>query len=237
MMNLNLKISQYALQKAEKYAEVVYRLNHSECYGWLLTPRTSRDFIVRDVIFANDQEASHAYVKVSGEGVILSSQEALEKGYRMMGWWHSHSNFKPRQSSIDKGNTLDVLNVLSLTNYYETVKERKIFDDNIETMVEKEGILLKNKNKKESISLEINGNFFIDKGSRIRTVKILTQQRIGFCYSLTVNAKRSKPSAQIALQYQNTEDLETKLIDTELEIIDSDDLIKEEVKRKLKNER
>lgn len=230
MMNLNLKISQYALQKAEKYAEIAYRLNHSECYGWLLTPRTGKDFVVRDIMFANNQKASYTSVEVSGEGVILSSQEALERGYRMLGWWHSHSDFKPGQSGIDRKNTLDVLNVLSLTNYYETVKERKIFDDNIETMIEKERILLKN--KKEVLSLEINGNFFVDKGSRIRTVKMLTSERIGFCYSLTVNAKKSKPSAQIALQYQGAGDIETKLIDTELEIIDSDSLLKEEVERK-----
>ncbi len=229
-----LKITKYALEKAHEYARLAYKHQRSECYGWLLTPRGGNDFVVRDIMFADDQIASGAHVEVSGEGVFKSTQEALDKGYRMLGWWHSHANFEPFQSGIDERNTLDVLNVLALTNYITNVDEKKIFDNNIETIVNKDNIIIKDKNK--ALIVNINGNFILDNGSKIKDVKLITTKQLGFCYSLTVNAKNGTPSVQVALQYEKNSNIETKLMDTELDIIETDEKLMEEIKLKLKYE-
>lgn len=228
-----LKITNFALDKAVRYAHISYKSQKSECYGWLLTPRASKDFVVRDVSFADDQSAHHTGVNVSGAGVITSIQEATNQGYRVIGWWHSHANFEPFQSPIDNENTRDVLNVVSLTNFLETNKEKDIFEGDLDTRITGEGVILKSRNRKESLLLEVSGNFSIDPGSRITRVKLIVPQRIGFCYSLTVNKDGDKPSALIGLKYSDNGE-EEKLLDTTLEVLDTDKLMELEVKKKMK---
>ena len=228
-----LMITRQALEKAEKYAKLVYDEHKAECYGWLLTPRGARDVIVRDVMLANDQKVSRTHCTVSGEGVITSTTEALRNGYRIVGWWHSHANFEPFQSGIDQTNTERLREVLKFSVYTMKRDERKLLQGPLETIVNGDTLTIKEKEGGNALLITVNGQYLIDNGSKISDVRLVTSSKIGFCYSLTVNAKKHAPSVQIAVHCDDGKNIEEKLIDTTLEIADSDELLKKEVLEKL----
>ena len=99
-------ITRSALGKAYAYARLACEVLEEsvECYGFLVTPKSAKDRIVRDVYLAPNQHVSSADVKIDGESIIQSGREIDKNGYRVLGWWHSHADFDPFHSGTDDEN-------------------------------------------------------------------------------------------------------------------------------------
>ncbi len=226
-----LTITQGAIDKAEHYAKKAYQKHKSECYGWLLTPRGGESAVVRDVMLTK-QYASGAHCEVDGESVIKSTSIAMRNGYRLVGWWHSHASHEPFHSETDRKNSFDVLNVLQFTSYHMIADERDALHGPLETTVLGDCIRIKEREGTGVLEVVVNGPFIIEHGSRVERVFYKNIKKVGYCFALTVNARKEKPVAQVAL----ADNGETRLEDTTIEIMDSDTMIEEEVATKICHE-
>ena len=226
-----LKITEAAYEKATRYAKFAFKQQKSECYGWLLTPSNGEDSVVRDVMFADRQKASYVRVETSDLGVVLSAEDAARRGYKFVGWWHSHADFEPFQSGIDKNNTMGLVNLIGLKNFRDAYEEKTLLDGEIETVLKEGGLLLKEKSGSRSVLLK--GDFGLQNGLSVRKANLIVEQRLSFCYSLTVNSKRYKPSAQVAVGFENGDYTNVRLIDASVKILDDEDSLKGEVEKKL----
>ena len=195
-------ITSPALEKAYRYAELVCDVlkESLECYGYLITPKDTNDRVARDVYLAANQEASSAGVEVSGQGIIESGREIDKIGFRVLGWWHSHADFDTFHSSTDNKNMLKILNVIAPTNYI--VGRREILLLNGQVGVRRKGKdveIYDVNNPDRRITFNPNGeDFDPELLSALSDVKVNMPVRVGFAYSVVVNARRGKPYCEIA---------------------------------------
>ena len=207
----DLQITQYAVDRAFTYAKLVCEVTkqENECIGYLITPKGTRDRLVRDVYFPKEQEVTSASVEISPQQVIAAGRAIDEMGYRVLGWWHSHAGFGTFHSGIDERNQLAVLNAIAPVNYITRVNEKIIGKGNLEAKIENGKLVIFDK-QNEGVKYEIS----VDRASglSIAGMKILEEERVGFTYSLVVHntAKKSKsffdstPSTPVALPLANT---------------------------------
>ena len=176
-------------------------------------------------MLADKQETGGAHCRVEGDSVIRSSQIAKRNGYKVVGWWHSHASHEPFHSEIDRENTMNMLNALQFTSYHTINNERELLRRPLETLVNGEHLLIKERDGMDMVDVEINGSFLLEPGSRVESVRYITRRKRGYCFALTVNAKKESPVAQAAC----VENGKMTLEDTVIEILDSDELLKKEV--------
>jgi hypothetical protein len=240
-------ITSGALAKAYAYARIACDVakTMTECYGLLITPKAAKDRIVRDIFFPSDQEVMYTDVKLGAEYVIKAGREIDALGYKVLGWQHSHADFGTFHSGTDDENSLIVLNEISPVNYITTYQKHTLLDGALNATKQGNRVELHKHDKGSSriIFTGKNQEFTRHNGfSNIQRITMITPVRIGFAYSIVVDAIGSKPYADIAtrtycgLCYEG-EDSHRK---TRLRIIHDDSLqfsekkMSREVKKKMR---
>ena len=238
----DIQITKEALEKAHMYAKKIREVHGEdlECYFFLISPIIKNDRIVRDVYFPN-QEVTHAAVRIDANGIIETGRILREKGFKILGWAHSHASFHTFHSHTDDENHVNVLNEISSDNYVEIKNEREMFKFP-ETSIDKGTVYISDKAKNVTLILDIDGNF---KGNVLNS-KISGPIRVGFAYSLVVNSdEKLKPHCEIAIKefcplYLRQKEIETYKVP--IKIIENEEYkakidvttILEEIKEKVK---
>lgn len=183
-----LRISQYAYEKAFDYARLAVKLRGQsvEVGGFLTVPVDSQDRIARDAYLTRDQEVSVVDYKLNAADVARASKELEQNGQRAIGWWHSHGRAQSFHSDIDKKNQMVMLNQIAPSNYVTTPEEKtygglqsRIDGDELvfwDSQSESRQFRLKLKEADPSIVAE--------------SLRVLDKKRIGFAYSFVVNWNR-----------------------------------------------
>lgn len=219
----DIQITKDALEKAHTYAKKIREVHGSdlECYFFLISPISKKDRIVRDIYFP-DQEVTHAAVRITEDEIVNSGEILKKSGYKILGWAHSHASFHTFHSSTDDENHIAVLNEISSDNYMEINNEKNMFGLP-DTQIEKDKIIISDKNKGVSLLLDISGSF---KG-KVLASRLQAPIRVGFAYSLVVNADENlKPHCEVAIKefcplYLREKEVETYKIP--IKVILSDD--------------
>lgn len=194
----DIQITKEALEKAHMYAKKIQEVHGSnlECYFFLISPVTEKDRIVRDIYFP-EQEVTHASVRISEDTIIKSGKILREKGFRILGWAHSHASFHTFHSGTDDANHVSVLNEISSDNYVEIANEKEMFRQPVETSIGKDKIIITDKSKRVSLILDVSGDF----RGKVISSKLSGPIRVGFAYSLVVNAdEKLRPHCEIAIK-------------------------------------
>ena len=195
----NIQITPEALEKAYRYAELACEELDTavECYGYLISPKETKDSIVRDVYLAPNQSVTSAHVRLEPGAVIAAGKELHEGGYRVLGWWHSHGTMETFHSSIDDENIVRVLHGIGATNYVVTYREYPFMDvarlssNGQSVCIEEEAPDC------PSLVAEIKGTH-APFSLPIERVKLRLPIQTGFAYSVVVNGIRGKHFAQLA---------------------------------------
>ncbi|MBI4127692.1 MAG: hypothetical protein HY459_01335 [Parcubacteria group bacterium] len=111
----NVTITSEALEKATFISRRIVELSGRSLEVYLYTlDRTGREgeAVGRDVYVAKDQHVSEAACDV--EGVIPSALDIRARGYRRIGWTHSHGHFAPFFSGKDRSNMRTVFDTTDL---------------------------------------------------------------------------------------------------------------------------
>ncbi len=195
-------ITRSALNKAYTYARLACEVLEEsvECYGYLISPQGVRDRLVRDVYLAPNQDVSGGDVRVSGEDVINAGRAIDKMGYRVLGWWHNHADFDTFHSGTDDENMIKVLNAIAPTNFVTTYRQMPLMSG--ELGVRRKGTNVEvydinNPNKKFRLNLgskEFNAR---DLGV-VKSIVADMPVRVGFAYSVVVNARGDKPYCEVA---------------------------------------
>lgn len=211
-----------------------------ECYFFLISPGNKKDRIVRDVYFP-EQRATSASVHIDENVIIRTGKDLRERGFRILGWAHSHSVFHTFHSGTDDNNHISVLNEIASDNYVEIKNIKDMFKDKIQTNVDKNKIIISDKEKNMELILDISGKF---KGNVIAS-KLNAPINVGFAYSLVVNSDKDlHPHCEVAIKeycplYLREKEVETYTVP--INIIENDqyraiidtEKIKEEIKNKV----
>ncbi|PIU29716.1 hypothetical protein COT07_04470 [Candidatus Woesearchaeota archaeon CG07_land_8_20_14_0_80_44_23] len=246
-----VKITDYALTKANMYAGVVCELSslEIECGGFLAAERGSD--VADDAYLFTDQEVCHdGYV---GKPGMLSSviEEIAASGKRVIGWWHSHDSMPAFHSQRDEQNFRQLF--LSVAPYNQVVlSERRIpiKESAIERIVRggKEKIRISGSSIIE-IQAPENSNLLPNLLPNLQPnlpPNLLQEayeiERIssGFAYSVVVSLGSGKPYAELMFEDPATQRL-MKIENAPLEIIISGkqveglyDILKEEACSKVR---
>jgi len=236
-------ITKGALKKAYTYAKLACDVfgQSVECYGYLITPKDKKDRVVRDVYLAK-QEVSAAYVSITGEDVINAGKEIDKMGYKVLGWWHSHANFSTFHSSTDDANMKRVLNAIAPTNQATYYKKIPLGEGELKAKKKGKSIVLSDQtNPKKKIYLDMPEEDMLNpKDFNLEDVRIEIPVKVGFAYSIVVNACGDPAYSEIATKefcgtcYNGEEKSRRKrlrLIEEKLEI--DKDILKKEVEEKL----
>jgi len=195
-------ITRSALGKAYAYARLACEVLEEsvECYGFLVTPKSAKDRIVRDVYLAPNQHVSSADVKIDGESIIQSGREIDKNGYRVLGWWHSHADFDPFHSGTDDENMMKVLNAIAATNFVRTYTQMPLIGGEIKVRRRGKDVeFYDSDNPGKKVRLNLDSKDFDARDLRIvRSITAKIPVRTGFAYSIVVNAKGDKPYCEIA---------------------------------------
>jgi len=194
----SLYITEYAFEKAYSYARLAVKKARRtiECGGYLIAPKDAKDRIVTDSFLAKNQDVSDGLFTIEAEDVIRAGREIDERGYRVLGWWHSHGNLETFFSSTDDNGQRTVLNEICAFNYVTQNEEKEVGD--LEIRVENGKIVMFDRRSPErKYEFEVNGD-----PSKISIAKLRLKQekRIGFAYGLVVNNRKieRRPYAEIA---------------------------------------
>lgn len=195
-------ITKSALKKAYTYARLACDVlkESVECYGYLITPKNLADRVAREVYLAPNQEVGAAEVKLEGESVIKSGREIDKMGYRVLGWWHSHADFEPFHSGTDDENMMKILNAIAPINFVATNRQMPLMSGEIKVRRRGNGIELydaHNPNKAFRLNLD-SENFNKKDLGIVKSITANLPVRVGFAYSVVVNAAGSKPYCEIA---------------------------------------
>jgi len=242
-----VKITDYALTKANMYAGVVCELSslEIECGGFLAAERGSD--VADDAYLFTDQEVCHdGYV---GKPGMLSSvvEEIAASGKRVIGWWHSHDSMPAFHSQRDEQNFRQLF--LSVAPYNQVVlSERRIpiKESAIERIVNggKEKIRISGSSIIE-IQAPENSNLLPNLQPNLPPNLLQEAYEIerissGFAYSVVVSLGGGKPYAELMFEDPATQRL-MKIENAPLEIIISGkpveglyDILKEEACSKVK---
>jgi len=118
-----ISITEGTFAKIKAYAKVVTRIagGGMECYGYLIKEKGSLEDTITDAYLADNQEANSGYCRVTEEGILESAAIINERGYELVGWWHSHGTLPVFHSGTDVRNFENVLHAIAPT----TMKKRK----------------------------------------------------------------------------------------------------------------
>jgi len=118
-----ISITKGTFAKIKAYAKVVTRIagGGMECYGYLIKEKGSLEDTITDAYLADNQEANSGYCRVTEEGILESAAIINERGYELVGWWHSHGTLPVFHSGTDVRNFENVLHAIAPT----TMKKRK----------------------------------------------------------------------------------------------------------------
>lgn len=122
-----VQITPGALLKAKTYARLVERITGSanECYGFLLSRKDDDSGLVVDAYLADNQTYSGGHCKIDGEDVVKAAEAVDPKGYKIVGWWHSHARMNVFHSGTDVDNFETVVHSVApntLKTEYEDMK-------------------------------------------------------------------------------------------------------------------
>lgn len=196
-------ITNWALKKARTYAELACDVLEEsvECYGYLITPKEVTNRVVRDVYLAPNQKVSSAGVEVSGKNVIKAGREIDKLDYKVLGWWHSHADFGTFHSITDDENMMKILNAIAPINYVIQHKQIPLFSGKLGIRRRGNSLEIYDKNNPtKKINLDIlKGEHFNSKElASIQGIRVNIPIRVGFAYSIVVNANGDKPYCEIA---------------------------------------
>jgi proteasome lid subunit RPN8/RPN11 len=239
-------ITDYAFDKMRKYSSLVCKIfgKELECGGYLIAPKHDTDCVVKDIFLSDKQNAGKLDYSVDAEADMDSIKKIQNKGYKVMGWWHSHAGINPFHSTTDDENFKGL--------YFSVFPYNK-------KEIGRETVSLTKKSFKINYKKEDNGknylilkspNFFddyieieIDKISKLTTLGIKSIRRkkfkgFSFAYSIVINRYSSvKPYGEIAIKYPNKDviikkDVKIKEISSEKEILNYKNFPKE-IKKKV----
>ena len=184
-------ITRSTYDKAFAYAKLVCKVSKNpgtEIVGYLITPKEARDRIARDAYLVKGQLAGPGEIKINPEDVIKAGREIDAKGYRVLGWWHSHGDLETFHSAIDKDNQMTILNAIAPFNYI-TEREEEIIDRNLKVCIEHGRLILFDKNNR-GVRYEIE----TEDASKIAIarMRLIEERRIGFAYSLVVHGSEER---------------------------------------------
>ncbi len=130
------RITRGAFAKAHLYAKLVCAIagGGMECYGYLLKQADSQDDVVTNIYFADDQETSAAYVRVTEEGIHKTGLAVAARHEQILGWWHSHGNFAPFHSGTDVQNFEQLLHAIASQTMFKTEEAVYIADGDTVTV-------------------------------------------------------------------------------------------------------
>lgn len=194
-----IHITQYAFEKAYAYARLACKKAKGsiECGGYLIAPKDSGDRVATDSFLAKNQDVSSGLFTIKAEDVIKAGREINEKGYRVLGWWHSHGNLNTFFSQTDDNGQRTVLNEIGSFNYITQREEKEV--KNLEVRIDDGRVVMfdrRSPERKYEIEVGNPGKLSIAK------LKLQQERRIGFAYGLVVNntrrKKERKPYAEIA---------------------------------------
>ncbi len=119
-----LRITRGAFAKDNMYAKLASRIagGGMECYSYMLKRASGFDDLVRDVYFADDQDAISSHVWVTAEGVKRAGEMAYERGMEIVGWTHSHGSMQPFHSSWDEENFRTILHEIATQTMYRNTE-------------------------------------------------------------------------------------------------------------------
>jgi len=239
-------ITDYAFKKMREYSSLVCKIfgRELECGGYLIAPKHDTGCIVKDIFFSDKQTVGKLDYSVDAKVDMDSIKEIQNRGYKIMGWWHSHANSIPFHSPTDDENfkklyfaifphnkkeigrkTISILNDSFKINYredengrnYIILKTPNFFDDYIEIEVNKISKLT---------TLGIKG---------IRKKKF---DGFSFAYSIVLNRYSSvNPYGEIAIKYPDKDvivkkDVKIKEVISKKEILNYQNF-PEEIKKKV----
>jgi hypothetical protein len=234
---MKVKITEAALKKAQAYAAMIEECvgDRIECYGFLTCPIASKDGIATDIYFP-EQSANSIYCRVKPETIIKIGRDLRNKGVRITGWWHSHGKGAVGHSSTDDNNIKVVLNEIASENCIEVPHKTKLIKGDMISSIKGNKLVIEDRKNNVSVELDYKGKINAD----ILDSFISSPIKVGFAYSIVVNAKGDKPYCEIAtkefcpMYFRETEDTSIK---TELEMIPGGDAaigkIKEEITAKV----
>jgi len=198
-----LYICRPALEKAQLYARLIKDETgkHTECIGYCITGENNKNRLIEDIYFAPDQINGSADTKLEAEAVIKAGREIRAMKKRVLGWWHSHADFSPFHSGTDDENIETVLDQIGSGNYSRIYTEINLLGDEIKKVKLDESSLAigdrSNLSKRLEITFDDNyKNPLI--GIPLKKVVLRMPQKVGFAYSLVVNARGDTPFGKIA---------------------------------------
>jgi proteasome lid subunit RPN8/RPN11 len=249
----DLFITAGALGKIKCYVRLAGDL---ECYGFLLTPQDAEDITVYDALLAPNQAVSGARAQLNPDGACLARKQIEERGYKAIGFWHSHAGMGVFHSSTDEDNLKGHLLAFAQNSekrttasnpYNLAIKDKIYFSKNgLEFRITLEkGNLWSQIMLTEDLELLINDNshrITVKKPIQIEIGKCQSNLKIaGVAYSLVVNrhgdcfAKKAVNRWCSFCGKDETEMKETKLniVQAEKDIAFKEEDLRKEVQEKL----
>lgn len=239
----SLKITEGALKKAQTYAVNIKRVlgKDIECYGYLITPNEFTDGVVRDIFLAS-QEADSMQVKLDIDDVIRAGKELKAKGFKILGWWHSHNTMSTFHSGTDDENLFTILNEIAPINFVEVKNEKEMFTKNAKTQITKEGLKIIDNEKDIEFIMKYDGT--IGNKTRMVSSTLKAPIKVGYAYSMVVNSTGQTPHTEVAIKefcplYLREKDEEKlkvplEIIKTKEKIRINENEIQKEIKKKVK---
>jgi len=241
-----IPITDYAYKKAKAYSSLACKIFRKplECGGYLITPKNNDDCIVKDIFLSNKQSVESTHYSVDVGTDMDAIKEIENKGYKIMGWWHSHAQFHPFHSLDDDDNFKNLY--LAVFPHNKKALKREIIqllDDPLKVNYNKEDngkkyLIVKGSNPFEDyVEIEVNNlSKLVTLG--VKSIRRKKYRGVSFAYSLVFNRFYSMPPyAEIAIKYPEKEviikkDVKLKEIISDKEILDYHGVL-EELKTKL----
>lgn len=236
----SLHITEYAFEKARAYARLAVQKARRtiECGGYLIAPKYVQDRTATDAFLARNQDVREGLFTIEAEDVIKAGREINGRGYRVLGWWHSHGNLRTFFSPTDNGGQRTVLNEISAFNYITQRDEKEV--GNLEVRAEDGKIVMFDRRSPgRKYEIEVDGN---PTKISIAALKLQQEKRIGFAYGLVVNTGNRESYAEIATRdlcgfCRNSED---KSVQVDITLFDAgkfdidEDALMAEIKERVK---
>lgn len=191
---IKVKVTDKALEKMNAYAKMMSEVvGDVECYGYLVCSKGNKDGIATDA-YLPYQSAGGAYCMVTPYEIIKTGKVLKEKGFRILGWWHSHNSYNCFHSPTDDDNIKVVLNEIASENYIEVKSQKKLLNGKIQSKIEGKKMVILDESKNVSVELEFDDKI----KSNVRDATLISPIKTGFAYSVVVNANGDKPYCEVA---------------------------------------
>ncbi|MFH1637993.1 MAG: hypothetical protein ABIB71_06215 [Candidatus Woesearchaeota archaeon] len=147
----NIKITEKALEKAQRYGPLLKDLSGSanEWFGFLVAEKGDEQYIVRDIILAKGQDVQGGFCNADGEKIAAANVEMRElatkrgKQYYMIGRIHNHADFGTFHSGTDDDTIDTVVESVSLNTEKITYKPFNLIETSVEQVIEGDKVVMK----------------------------------------------------------------------------------------------